>query len=192
MKKYFFIISAVLLCLVAMLLTLDNGQKTETPLTQAPRVYNLRFGHNIQENSALHQAALRFASLVNERTHGQVQVEIFPNQQLGNDHQMIEMARAGELDIILTPTAKLSALAPQMQYVDLPFLFPTREDAYALLDGKVGDLLLRHLKPYGLRGVTIWENGFMPLTANCPPLRIVGARYRGTCPAMAKAHPWTK
>ena len=102
----------------------------------------------------MHQAAVRFADLVNERTNGQVKVTIFPKQQLGNDHQMVEMARTGELDIILTPTAKLSTLVPQMQYADLPFLFPTREDAYALLDGKVGDLLLRHLKPYGFKHFT--------------------------------------
>ncbi len=140
---------------------------TPTP-EEAPQGYHLRFGHNMPENSALHQAALHFAALVKQRSGGQVDVEVFPSQQLGNDQQMIEMARAGELDVILTPTAKLSPLVPEMQYVDLPFLFPQREDAYALLDGEVGRLLLDHLTPYGLLGVTFWENGFKHFTANRP------------------------
>ncbi|SDU53058.1 DctP family TRAP transporter solute-binding subunit [Desulfobacula phenolica] len=138
------------------------------PDAPLPPIQRMRFSHNINEDSALHQAALRFAAKVNKKTHGQVEIEVIPAQRLGTDHQMIEMARSGEVDIILTPTAKLSLLVPEMQYADIPFLFPEREDAYALLDGEVGRMLLDHLLPYGLFGITIWENGFKHFTANKP------------------------
>lgn len=142
------------------------GCEGPQPPEQGPSFYTLRLGHNIKEDSAMHVAAEKFAAAVAERTSGRVRVDIFPDQVLGNDHQMVEMARAGELDILLTPTAKMSSLVPAMQYADLPFLFPSREDAYALLDGEVGDLLLSQLEHYGLRGVTFWENGFKHFTAN--------------------------
>lgn len=129
-------------------------------------IYHLRFGHNIPKNSAMHEAALKFAAIVKKRSSGKVIVEVFPNQQLGNDHQMVEAARKGKLDIILTPTAKLSTLSPSMQYADLPFLFPSPADAYYLLDGEPGKLLLDKLKPLGLIGVAFWENGFKQFTAN--------------------------
>lgn len=115
------------------------------------------------------------------RSHGRVEVKVFPAQQLGNDHQMVEMARNGELDILLTPTAKMSVPVPSMQYADLPFLFPSREDAYALLDGPPGQLLLEELKSINLVGVTFWENGFKHFTANRPlmsPDDFVDKRFR--------------
>jgi C4-dicarboxylate-binding protein DctP len=129
---------------------------------------NLRFGHNTPVNSALHLAAERFAEKVSRDSNGRVRVRVFPAQQLGNDHQMVEMARAGELDILLTPTAKMSVPVPAMQYADLPFYFPTREDLYTMLDGEPGRMLLHKLRAIGLVGVTFWENGFKHFTANRP------------------------
>lgn len=128
----------------------------------------LRFGHNTPENSALHQAALLFAEKVNSKSGGELTIEVYPAQQLGNDHQMVEMARKGELDIVLTPTAKMSIPVPAMQYADLPFYFPNRAALYAMLDGEPGNLLLKKLNGIGLLGVTFWENGFKHFTGNQP------------------------
>ncbi|MBR0567384.1 DctP family TRAP transporter solute-binding subunit [Azoarcus sp. L1K30] len=128
----------------------------------------LRLGHNIPEDSALHQAAVRFAALVAERSGGRLQVEVFPAQQLGTDDKMLEMARRGELDVVLIPTAKVSVSVPAMQYADLPFYFPAREDLYDMLDGEPGRILLGKLREIDLVGVTFWENGFKHFTGNRP------------------------
>lgn len=160
--------AALFLVLITLLAILLQDHEEENTLPQADKnpPQTLRFGHNIKEDSAMHVAALKFADQVKQKSQGRLLIEIFPNQELGNDHRMVEMARAGELDILLTPTAKMSTLIPAMQYADLPFLFPTRQDAYALLDGEVGSLLLDQLPAYGLIGVTFWENGFKHFTAN--------------------------
>ena len=126
----------------------------------------LRFGHDFPEDGALHLAAEKFAVTVIEKSGGRLKVELFTGQKLGNAQQMIEMTRSGKLDILLSPTAKLSVLVPAMQYADLPFLFPTREDAYEMLDGIPGNMLLDQLLPMGLVGATFWENGFKHFTAN--------------------------
>lgn len=131
-------------------------------------MWQLSFAHNTPEDSALHQAALRFKQQLESRAGGKIAVTIFPAQQLGNDHQMVEMARQGEIDILLTPTAKMSVPVPSMQYADLPFYFPSRDDLYHLLDGDVGALLLQDLNAIGLVGITFWENGFKHFTSNFP------------------------
>ncbi len=149
--------------------------------TQQTTGIHLRFGHNVQIDSSMHAAALRYAQLVHERSAGQVTIEVFPAQQLGNDHQMVEMARRGELDILVTPTAKMSVPVPAMQYADLPFYFPTKEDLYAMLDGEPGQMLLERLHAIGLVGVTFWGNGFKHFTANRPlldPQQFQGMRFR--------------
>jgi C4-dicarboxylate-binding protein DctP len=144
-------------------------QKSEKdPLLATQKVWNLRFGHNMPVESALHQSALLYAQKVSEKTDGKVKITLHPNQQLGSDIKMVEMARRGELDIILTPTAKMGISMPAMQYVDLPFYFPSKEDTYAMLDGEPGAILLDQLKEINLIGVTFWENGFKHFTSNTP------------------------
>lgn len=152
------------LAFAAVLLQRAGGGAPQAPATSDVRV--LRFGHNIPVDSALHQAALRFAELVAARSGGRLRVDIHPAQQLGTDDQMLEMAREGELDILLIPTAKISSAVPAMQYADLPFYFPSREALYAMLDGEPGQMLLGKLRAIDLVGVTFWENGFKHFTAN--------------------------
>lgn len=166
----FILLIAVILALYFYTSQNTPAQITKTDTSQQESVIKLRFGHNSPVTSALHQAALRFAEEVKQKSKGKVVIEVFPSQKLGNDHQMVEMARDGDLDIILTPTAKMSVAVPSMQYADLPFFFPKREDVYTMLDGEPGKMLLNNLHSIGLVGVTFWENGFKQFTANSPIL----------------------
>ena len=128
----------------------------------------LRFGHDVTVDSPQHQAAVKFAKLVDEKSGGQIQIKLFPNQSLGSDRQMLAMAQKGELDIILPPTAKLSHVIPELQIFDLPYIFPNPTCAHKVLDGKVGNTMLSKFSEHGLVGVTFWESGFKQLTSNKP------------------------
>lgn len=134
----------------------------------AKDIIKMRLGHNMASDSALHEAALLFAKEVKHKSSGRVEIEIFPSQAIGNDDAMIEMARDGKLDILVTPTAKMSVSVPSMQYADLPFFFPSSEDLYAMLDGEPGKMMLDDLSKIGLVGVTFWGNGFKHFTGNKP------------------------
>jgi C4-dicarboxylate-binding protein DctP len=158
-----------MILILSVWLLFQKKEKPDQPSVvqeQKKTIYKLSFGHDMPEDSAQHLAALKFAEIVHHKSNGRVKIKVFPAQQLGTDHQMIEAARAGELAIILSPTAKLSTLVPAIQYPDLPFLFPNREDAYKILDGEPGEMLLEKLKSHGLIGVTFWESGFKQFTAN--------------------------
>jgi C4-dicarboxylate-binding protein DctP len=128
--------------------------------------WTMKFGHDMPEDSAQHVAALKYADLVKERTKGQVEVKVFPAQQLGTDPEMVQQAQMGTLEIVLPPTAKISGFAAQLQLADLPFLFPSKETCYQVLDGPVGDKVLALLDAKGLKGVSFWESGFKQITAN--------------------------
>ena len=168
------LILTVLVVLAAVFFYLNRaGEPVAPPRAARPSVFTLKFGHDLPPDSAQHVAAQKFVQIVSQRSRGRLKIDIYPDQQLGNDHQMIEAARAGELAIILPPTAKLSSLLPSIQYVDLPFIFPSREDAYAMLDGAPGRMLLDQLTPFGLVGVAFWESGFKQFTTN-KPIRVPG------------------
>lgn len=161
---------AILSVAIALWLFLSPSEKPmpQQAANPAPTARPLRLGLNIAAGSALHAAALRFAEQVGQRSQGKLTVSVHPDQQLGNDDQTLEMARNGELDLVLTPTAKLSSAIPAMQYADLPFYFSGREELYAMLDGEPGQMLLSQLGAIDLVGLTFWENGFKQFTANVP------------------------
>ncbi|MBF0568937.1 MAG: DctP family TRAP transporter solute-binding subunit [Nitrospirae bacterium] len=141
-----------------------SGSKPQN--TAAQKIYKLTFGHSMPPNSAIDLSARKFAEVVSQKTNGGVTITIYPNQELANDHKMIEMAVEGDLDILLTPTAKMGAVLPALQYSDIPFLFPHKDDAYEMLAGEPGRLLLQQLNGFGLIGAAFWGSGFKQFTAH--------------------------
>lgn len=126
----------------------------------------MKFHHDLPEDSAQHVAAEKFRDLITERTKGEVEVKIFPNNGLGDDVQAAQQMQFGAIEGGIIPTAKLSNFQPSMQLPDLPFLFPSPEVAHKFLDSEVGDELLATLDKIGLKGVTFWESGFKQFTCN--------------------------
>lgn len=137
-----------------------------TSATEAKTI--LKFHHDLPEDSAQHIAAEKFRDLVAERTKGEIEVQIFPNNSLGDDVQAAQQMQFGAIEGGIIPTAKLSNFQPSMQLPDLPFLFPTPEVAHKFLDSEVGEELLATLDKVGLKGVTFWESGFKQFTCNNP------------------------
>ncbi|MBF0606001.1 MAG: DctP family TRAP transporter solute-binding subunit [Magnetococcales bacterium] len=168
-KRYLLFAAAavVAVVVVAVLMYLHPIGKSDHE-KKGEKVYELSLGHNMPPGSTMYIAAQRFADTVRDRTRGRVHINIFPAQQLGDDYKMIEMALEGKLDILISPAPKLSMVLPAMQYTDIPFLFPRVEDAYAMLDGKPGALLLERLRNEGLVGVAFWGNGFKQFIARRP------------------------
>jgi len=131
-----------------------------TQKSQEGKKIKLIFAHHMPKSSSTHQAALRFATLVAQKTNGKVEIDVHPAQELGSSFKMMELTRSGDIDILITATAKMSLLVPAMEYADLPFIFPTKADAYTLLDGKVGETLLSELESVDMYGAAFWEGGF--------------------------------
>jgi len=128
----------------------------------------MKFHHDLPEDSAQHVAAEKFKEAVESRTDGEITVQIFPANALGNDVEATQQMQIGAIEGGLVPTAKLSNFQPSMQLADLPFLFPSPKVAHAFLDSEVGDRLLETLDEVGLEGVTFWESGFKQFTCNRP------------------------
>jgi len=162
----FAIVGSFILYFLGLPLLKFHNEPTEIKIVSEPEVIHLKFAHDMPKTTPQHIAAERFADIVEYRTKDRVQIDVYPNQQLGTDQQMIELARSGKLAIALPPTAKLTTLIQAFQVLDLPFLFPNREKTYEILDGTPGKRLLEELSPYGLIGTAFWESGFKQFTAN--------------------------
>ena len=130
----------------------------------------LRLGHATTTESTQHQAALKLAELVKERTKGAVEISVFPGSSLGSDQQMINLTRGGSQDIVFSGSSNFSGIVPQIALLEMPFVFRDSNHAYKVLDGKVGQSLLDELGKHGLKGLAYFENGWRALTNNKRPV----------------------
>lgn len=144
----------------------SNQNEEASAAESTGEVYEMKLHHDLADDSPQHVGAEKFKEIVEERTDGQVQIEIFPSGQLGDDVEVTELIQSGSVEAGLIPTAKLSTFDAQMQLPDLPFIFPSREAAYEVLDGEVGQELLGGLADIGLKGASFWESGFKQFTSN--------------------------
>lgn len=130
----------------------------------------LRFGHYANTSDTPHKAALMFKWIVEDMTDKALEIEVYPAGELGNSANSLQGARLGTIDITVTGNPYFTSFAPQVNVLDLPFLFESPEHAYRVLDGEVGAELMDSINGVGLQGLAFWEIGFRNLTNNERPI----------------------
>lgn len=118
------------------------------------------------------EGSTKFAELVKEKTNGALTVNVFMDNQLGDDRVATESTIFGDIDVALSSTSPLATLFPDLYLFDAPFLFLSPEQTYAQLDGEVGQAILASLESKGLKGLGFWENGFRNFTDNDVAVRL--------------------
>lgn len=130
----------------------------------------LRFGHYANPSDTPHKAALMFKWIVENMTDNELEIAVYPAGELGNSANSLQGARLGTIDITVTGNPYFTSFAPQVNVLDLPFLFESPEHAYRVLDGEVGEELMSSINEVGLQGLAFWEIGFRNLTNNVRPI----------------------
>ena len=146
--------------------------------------FNLKLGHAVNTTDGQHAAAVKMAELVKQRTNGDVEITIYPANQLGNDAAMINGARGGTIDIVSSGASNYNGIVANTAAMELPFVFRSAQHAYTVLDGPVGTGVLNELAPHGLKGLAYWENGWRAFTNNKRPVKtpddLKGLKIRST------------
>jgi len=141
------------------------------PLVAEIEPVNLRLAHVVNEQDGFHAAATKFKELVGERSDGAISVEIFPNATLGDERTLLEGMQIGTVDMGVITNGPVSNFLEDMAVFELPFLFPSAEKAYEVLDGPIGQELLDRLSEVNLKGLAYAERGFRNLTNSERPVR---------------------
>ncbi len=140
---------------------------------QAP--IRLRLAHAANEVHPGHIAAVKFKEALDKLIPGRVNLQIFPNRQLGDDKPNLEAAVAGTIDLcgssgVLFPlvTGRPALNAPQ-----LPFLVKDYDHFSKLATGAAGQALLDDLAPAGLVGLQLTDIGQRNFVSVAKPVRKV-------------------
>ncbi len=149
----------------------NNDTKKSETANAAPQNLVIRVSNGSSESAPTVQAAINvFAPAVEEASNGRITVENYYSSVLGDDTKATEACRSGELEIASTSTAPLVGLIPELAIFDIPFLFTSYEEADAIIDGKIGDILNQKMEEKGLINLAWDENGFRDLTNSVRPV----------------------
>jgi tripartite ATP-independent transporter DctP family solute receptor len=131
----------------------------------------IKFGHVAPPFHGQSVGADHFAKYVMEKTNGEVEVRTYPMGQLGGERSMAEQVQTGTLQMAAITCAVLSNFVPQASVVPLPFVFPDRRTAYAVLDSEIRDKLFSYFPAKGFMALGFTENEFRDLTNSKRPIR---------------------
>ena len=106
------------------------------------------------------EAVVRMGKKLETATNGRLSIQMFPAMQLGGEKEMIEQAQVGALAIARISVGPMGPLVPELNVFNLPFMF--RDDAHMekVIDGPIGDEMLKKLSDHPTAGLIglCWMN----------------------------------
>ncbi|ALM54698.1 C4-dicarboxylate ABC transporter substrate-binding protein [Halomonas huangheensis] len=112
-----------------------------------------------------------FASLVEEKTGGEVTVDLFPNGQLGSEQDTINNASMGLLDLSVLAINNITPFSPTVGVMTLPYVIRSPEDARTLTHGEIGQEMVDNtVRDAGVRILAWAYSGCRRLTNSAHPV----------------------
>ena len=135
----------------------------------------IKLGHGDSADDSYggeHNGALTFKRLVESRTAGRVQVNVYPNNQLGSPREMFESTMMGSLQMVWDGSSNFAGFLPEFMVFSMPYIFPNVNVALKVLDGDFGkELSSLCVKKTGVRLLAYTHNGWRNFTNNVRPIK---------------------
>lgn len=141
------------------------------PIEAAPKTVTLKLAHVNAVTHVIQMSAEKFRQLVEERSAGQIRVQIFPASQLGNEKELAEGVKMGTVDIVSISSGGLAQFLPEMYVLDAAYIFRDRDHQRKVLRGEIGkefrDKLIANA---GIRILQYYYQGERHLTTKSRPV----------------------
>ena len=100
-----------------------------------------------------------FARLVKERSNGRIVVEVFHSKQLGEERAVIEQVQLGAIDMTRVSISAVSSFVRDLDAFQLPYLYRDAAHMWKVLDGPIGQEILKKHEAFNFVGVGWFESG---------------------------------
>ena len=112
------------------------------------------------------------ADRIKAATNGAVEIQVFPNNQLGSDTDMLSQLRSGAIDLFTLSGLILATLVPAASINGIGFAFKDYDTVWKAMDGKLGAYVRSQIDQRGLVAMDrMWDNGFRQITSSSQPIR---------------------
>lgn len=130
----------------------------------------LKFGHYFSEQDSVGRSAEHWANLVEEKSEGNITVEVYPNEQLVSGSNGLQATGEGTIDLYTIVPSYISGQIPIFDFFGLPVLDPeyTYEKMYDITE-EASPILDEHLAQENVQNLgVIHTTGRSELFSNVP------------------------
>lgn len=170
----------------------ETTGETTDETTETADAIHLSLGWNNAATGTPHAVYCNyFKEVVEERTDGQIIIDLYPASQLGSGRELYEGMIMGTVDMAFTGTSAMSYFTDQFYFFDVPLLFRSYDEIYKLMDdkeymsGRLAEAESLGLKILGLTEIGL--NSFVCSTPLEKPEDFNGLTIRCTENAIAMA-----
>lgn len=150
-----------------------------TPLAlQLPRAhaqtaeFTLKYANNLPVTHPMNVRATEMAAAIAVETKGRVDLQVFPQNQLGADTDMLSQVRYGAIEFFTLSGLILSILVPGAAITGVGFAFDSYDAVWKAMDGDLGAHVRRQINKANLVVMDkIWDNGFRQITTSHKPIQ---------------------
>jgi len=129
---------------------------------------NLHLGHLANQDKSWHKASVKFAEELKARTGGRIEVEVFPNESLGKEIDLINGMQLGTVDLTITGES-LQNWAPMAALLAVPYAYKSIEHMDEVASGEIGDKIKAQIiEKAQIRPIAHFARGPRNLTSNYP------------------------
>jgi tripartite ATP-independent transporter DctP family solute receptor len=119
----------------------------------------LKLAHALDQSHPVHAGMVHMAERLAVLSGGTVELQIFPNGQLGSEPETIEQLQRGAVAIVKTSAAAMEGFVPEMAVFGLPYLFRDEGHYWRVLGSEVGRELLAAGSRVNMRGLCYYDSG---------------------------------
>lgn len=147
-----------------------------------------KLAHTLSSTSHYQVGAEKFKELVESRTKGAVEIEIYPAAQLGGERDLFEGLSLGTIEFSIGTSAVLGqTFQITTDVFAMPWLYSSSEQFYTFMDSDLAKKIYSPLLNRGLEVLVCYGSGFRQLSNNVRPVNsladVKGLKIR--CPEAA-------
>lgn len=171
-----------ILITVLSLLVLNNQASQAQEKTMKIKLAHL--GPPKPFEDSIHGSAVAFKHMIEKRSGGRIQVEIYPSGTLGKEIDMLEAVKNNVIQVHLASMAGLHRIYMPALLPFSPYVFLNEAIAEEVLQGPFGQKLLdQFTQKTGIEGLAILGGAYMVITNSVRPIRspadMNGIKFRG-------------
>ena len=145
-----------------------SSENAANPEAAAEFVIKLGHGNDPVDTSWYHRYTMLFKEKVEEYSNGRIRVEEYPSFQLGDEQEMMRSVSLGTQEATLGAMNNYNVYVPSMGFFTLPYIFDNTQQARAVMDSMMPDLIQNSVESANCRLLGVLDAGFRVLTSNKP------------------------
>ena len=133
--------------------------------------FTYKYANNLPDTHPLNVQAREMSAAIKQETNGRVDLQVFPNNQLGSDTDVLSQVRSGGVEFFTLSGLILATLVPAASINGIGFAFPDYGTVWKAMDGELGAYVRGEIAKANLVVMDkIWDNGFRQTTSSTKPI----------------------